>query len=288
MSTNTPPPGGRTTPLNLYPNKIPQQSLKEFIESGTSLGSLCSQSKTPVLITGVYEVFPELVKWTPDFLDQKVGNKAVQVISSETGVFQEHHHPLNMTLREYSREINVNHSTAKRHLYMGALNIDHFFPEIKADLQFDELLPQEINHSELWYGPGGNTTGLHYDAFSNFFIQLYGQKRWLLSEPNSFLNLYPRSALSNYPKNTDFNPLKPDFEKYPKAKKVQFYDLTIQPDSILFVPPYWWHQVSSFNMSISVSIWCKTNLLKAEWGALQLLPTHIKHLMGQIVSSKRH
>jgi hypothetical protein len=288
MSIQTPLLEGSTTPLNLYPTKIRQQSLKALIDSGKDIGGLCSQAKTPLLITDVYEVFPELVKWTPEFLDQKVGDNAVQVISSETGIFQEHHQPLSMTLREYSREISLNDSSTRRRLYMGALNIHHFFPEIKSDLQFDALLPTEINHSELWFGPGGNTTGLHYDAFSNFFIQLYGQKRWLLSEPNSFLNLYPRSALSPYPKNTDFNPLKPDFEKFPKSRKVQFYDLTIQPGSILFVPPYWWHQVTSDSMSISVSIWCKTSLLKAEWGALQLLPTHIKHLIGQIVYPKRH
>jgi ectoine hydroxylase-related dioxygenase (phytanoyl-CoA dioxygenase family) len=82
--------------------------------------------------------------------------------------------------------------------------------------------------------------------------------------------------------------VKPDFEKFPKAKKVKFYDLTVHPGSVLFVPPYWWHQVSSVSTSISVSIWCKTGLLKAEWGALQLLPTHIKYFTKQIFLAKRH
>jgi ribosomal protein L16 Arg81 hydroxylase len=139
----------------------------------------------------------------------------------------------------------------------------------------------------LWYGRGGNTTGLHYDTSENFFMQLYGQKRWLISEPNSFLNLHPRSALSNYPKITDFNPLKPDFDKFPKAQKVKFYDLTMDAGSILYVPAYWWHQVISYSTIISVNIWCKTSIFKAEWGALQLIPLYMRNLMGFNIFPKR-
>ena len=274
--------------LRLYPDEIPQKKLKELIKSPMDLSALCRRSRKPLLITDIYEVFPTLAQWTPDFLNEKVGDKIVEVNSSDTDVFQEYRPAMKMSLREYSRQISLNSSGVGRRLYMGSLGIHQFLPEIEPDLLFDRLLPDETKHSDLWYGPGDNTTGLHYDPFNNFFMQLFGEKRWLLTEPNSFLNLHPRSALSSYPRVSDFNPSTPDFEKFHKAKKVKFYDLRIKSGSILFVPPYWWHQVTSFSTSISVSVWCRTSLIKAEWGALQLLPTHIKYFMKHYLLAGRN
>jgi hypothetical protein len=278
-----------SNPLNLYSDSIPQKKLKELIDSGVDIGTFCSQSRRPLLITDIYEVFPSLAQWSPEFLHEKIGDKSVEVNTSETDVFQEYHRPIQMSLNEYAREISADQTKSGRRLYLGALGINQSFPELKSDILFDSLLPQDrLGLKYLWYGPGGNTTGLHYDTSENFFMQMYGQKRWLISEPNSFLNLHPRSPLSNYPKITDFNPLKPDFEKFPKARKVKFYDLTINPGSVLFVPAYWWHQVMSYNTIISVNIWCKTSILKAEWGALQLVPLYIRNLLGYNIFPKRY
>ena len=274
--------------LNLYPGQILQRKLKDLVDSGVDLGALCSQSKRPLLITDIYEVFPSLAQWSPEFLHEKVGDKTVEVNTSETDVFQEYHRPIQMSLKEYSHEMSSDHPKAGRRLYLGALGINQSFPELKSEILFDSLLPQErLGLKYLWYGRSGNTTGLHYDTSENFFMQLYGQKRWLISEPGSFLNLYPRSAFSNYPKITDFNPLKPDFDKFPKAEKVKFYDLTMDAGTILYMPAYWWHQVTSYSTIISVNIWCKTSIFKAQWGALQLIPLYIRNLMGFSIFPKR-
>ena len=277
-----------TNQLNLYPDEIPQKKLKDLIDSGVDIGSFCSKSKRPLLITDIYEVFPSLAQWSPEYLHEKVGDKIVEVNTSETDVFQEYHRPIKMSLKEYSHEISTDKPRSGRRLYLGALGINQSFPELKSEILFDALLPQErLGLKYLWYGPGGNTTGLHYDTSENFFMQMYGQKRWVMSEPDSFLNLYPRSALSNYPKVTNFNPLRPDFEKFPKAQKVKFYDLMINPGSVLYVPAYRWHQVISYSPIISVNIWCKTSILKAEWGALQLVPLYIRNLLGFNIFPKR-
>lgn len=276
-------------PLNLYPEKVPSVRLKELLDNNIDIYTHCSKRKKPLMITDVYEVFPELAQWSPEFLRQRVGDKIIDVNTSKTDVFQEYHEPIQMTLDEYSREINLEKTTSGRRLYMGAQGINQSFPELKSDIYFDSLLPSEkLGLKYLWYGPGGNTTGLHYDTMDNFFVQLYGQKRWIMSEPDSFINLYPRSSFSHYPRVTDFNPLRPDFERFPKARKVQFYDITVNPGNVLFAPPYWWHQVTSYSTIISVNIWCATTKLKAEWGALQLLPTYIKGILGHSIFPKQY
>ena len=148
--------------LNLYPDKIPQRKLKELIESGVDIGALCSQSKRPLLITDIHEVFPSLAQWSPEFLQEKVGDKIVEVNTSETDVFQEYHRPIRMSMKEYSDEMTSETPKAGRRLYLGALGINQSFPELKSEILFDALLPQErLGLKYLWYGRGGNTTGLH-------------------------------------------------------------------------------------------------------------------------------
>jgi hypothetical protein len=72
-----------------------------------------------------------------------------------------------------------------------------------------------------------------------------------------------------------------------EAQKVKFYDLTMDAGTILYVPAYWWHQVISYSTIVSVNIWCKTSIFKAEWGALQLIPLYIRNLMGFNIFPKR-
>ena len=265
--------------FNLHANEIPSKKLMEFIEADIDIYSYCQYLKTPLFITGIFEVFPSLEKWSPDFLENKIGDSTVKVNTSETNVFVDYHQPLEINLRDYSKKINSENPNLEKKLYLSALNIDQTFPELKSDIQFDSLLPQEkLGLKWLWYGPKGNTTGLHYDSSDNFFMQLYGKKRWIMSEPNSTFNLHPRSSLSKRPAISDFNPLKPDFDKFPKAYKVKFYDLMMSPGTILYIPSFWWHQVESCSTAISVNMWCKTSMMKLNWGSAHLLPLLIKSL----------
>ena len=268
-----------STQINLYNDTIHQKKLKEFIDSKIDVYQFCTHLNKPLLITDIYEIFPSLANWTPNFLDEKVGDKLVGVNTSETDIFVDYHSPLEISLSDYSKQINLDGPNLGRRIYLSALDINKYFPELKSEILFDTLLPQEkLGLQWLWYGPKGNTTGLHYDSSDNFFMQLYGQKRWIISKPNSIFNLHPRSALSKLPAISDFNPLLPDFEKFPKAQKANFYDVTMNPGSILYMPAFWWHQVVSCNTVISVNIWCKTSMIKVEWGNLHLLPLFIRSL----------
>ena len=269
--------------LNLYSEEIPRITLQELVNTDVDIYSYCQQLETPLYITDINEVFPSLEQWAPIFLENKIGDSTVKVNTSETNVFVDYHHPLEIILKDYSKKINSDNPNSDGNLYLSALNIDQNFPVLKSEIYFDSLLPLEkLGLKWLWYGPKSNTTGLHYDSSDNFFMQLYGEKRWILSEPNSTLNLHPRSSLSKRPAISDFNPQIPDFDKFPKAKKVKFLDLRMQPGTILYIPSFWWHQVESCSTSISVNIWCKTSMIKFNWGAAHLLPLLIKSLPGMI------
>ena len=80
----------KEAPLNLYPDQVPSIRLKDLIDSNVDIYTFCSNGKKPLLITDVYEVFPEMAKWSPEFLREKVGNKVINVNTSKTDVFQEY------------------------------------------------------------------------------------------------------------------------------------------------------------------------------------------------------
>jgi hypothetical protein len=275
--------------LNLYAEPLPQISLKELVDSGKDLFTHCVEGKKPLLITNAYEVFPSLATWSPEFLRQKIGSKIIHVMTSKTGLFQEYYDETKMSFSDYVNEIEADNPNPARKLYMGSQPVAQFFPELLPDIHFDNLLPKDRpGLRDLWYGPGGNTTGLHFDPQYNFFIQLYGPKRFLLSEPSSFSKLSPRSAFSTYPRVTDFNPLKPDFDRFPKARQVKFYDVTMEPGSILYLAPYWWHQVMSYSTIISLNIWLETPKLMPERGSLQMFPTYIKAFLGKTLFAEKN
>lgn len=89
--------------LSLYLKEIPQKKLKETIDSGTDVYAWCAQLKSSLLITYIYEVFPNLQSWTPSYLEEKIGDTTVRVNTSETNVFVNYDRPLKMSLKEYSK-----------------------------------------------------------------------------------------------------------------------------------------------------------------------------------------
>ena len=43
--------------------------------------------------------------------------------------------------------------------------------------------------AHLWYGSAGSRTRPHFDFYENFFMQVLGEKRWLLAPPAAFAEM---------------------------------------------------------------------------------------------------
>lgn len=67
--------------------------------------------------------------------------------------------------------------------------------------------------------------------------------------------LYPYSSRSTLAHFSRVDIEQPDFTRYPKFKNAKPMEFTLEPGEMLYLPPFWWHQVESLEPAISVSFW---------------------------------
>jgi lysine-specific demethylase 8 len=128
--------------------------------------------------------------------------------------------------------------------YMG---IPGFYPpSLRARLQKEPT---------LWLGPAGVVSTLHFDSSHNFFVQLYGRKRFVLLPPGESRRVY-------YPCDDfeflHFSPVdveRPDLARFPLFAEARRLEFTVEPGEVLFIPVRWWHYVRSLETSVSLNFW---------------------------------
>jgi hypothetical protein len=219
--------------------------------------------QSPVLITDIFEQFPSLEKWDISYLSSKLGNKKIKVNFANDGVYnfnektgKPNFGSRNINFNSYAKMLSKKNFEEK--IYAQKISILRELPELKDELKILDYIPDKLIYSyNLWLGSGGNTTPLHFDYFNNFFIQLWGEKKFWLYSPADFYRLYPYSWYSMTPHLSKIDPSNLDVVKFPNALKAKQSAITISRGTILFLPSYWWHQVYSISTSISVNIWCE-------------------------------
>lgn len=109
---------------------------------------------------------------------------------------------------------------------------------------------------QLWFGAVATdvpATPLHRDPLTGFLFQVMGRKRLDLYSADQAELLYPYKSYNTYQK-CWFQPDKPDFEKYPKAKEATCTFVELYPGELLVQPAGWFHQVYALDsptMSVS-------------------------------------
>lgn len=146
------------------------------------------------------------------------------------------------------------------------------FPLANTPLAHHPVLEEIINQLglnlpatgfNLWIGPGGHTTCLHYDPVDSLLIQLQGRKKVVLFPPSELKNLYPfpisvhfQHGLKLRASYSQVYPDRPDFSAFPKLKEAlkQRYEVTLQAGEVLYLPAGWWHEVTTLGNEVVCSI----------------------------------
>lgn len=222
-------------------------------------------SPYPVLIPGAFSDSTAVKFWAPEYLASLLGSKEVQVGKSPDGV-----HRLDpkkgvpkggvyrMTFGEYIKKITSNDEEAKT-LYLQQAHIQDLLPSLHDDIDIiiKTFKDFTFGYPQIWVGTGSSLVPLHFDQPNNFLIQIYGEKRLLLFSPKQSKHLYMQPFNSRIIHTSQIDTFidinQPNLSKFPKLQNAKLIEVILKAGDVLYIPPYWWHQVQGLSLNISVT-----------------------------------
>lgn len=139
-------------------------------------------------------------------------------------------------------------------------NLKRDFPEIADDFNFPSFLPFDEQSSNVFStilriaSPGCNLW-THYDVMDNLLINVKGCKTLVLFPPSDVPFLYLDKDKS---KIVDINaPIDEINSTFPLFEKATKYETVLCDGQAIFIPAFWFHNVTSETFSIGVNIFWK-------------------------------
>ena len=142
----------------------------------------------------------------------------------------------------------------------------------------EELLSLNPQRSSInvWIGQPHVIAHCHYDGYHNFYAQLYGKKKFILIKPTNWPGLFPYPFLHPSHAQAQVNvSSEEDRQIFPLVGKVEALEVILEPGDLLYIPPLWFHEVESLDVSISVNVWTDSEQTKVAEKLFELpLPIH--------------
>jgi hypothetical protein len=208
----------------------------------------------PVLLSGAAKSWPAVEKWTFQALRQQFADAEVDVQggrnSNPNYEIEIEQHRARMRFGDFIDAIADSHSND---LYMVANNhalesgLKPLINDIRA-IRGVTNPPEPDGRTFIWIGAGGSVTPLHYDESNVMFVQVVGRKRFALAPFEAYPFMYNHVGVFSEARSPDA-----DRQRFPNLSGVSFAWIDVEPGDVLFIPLGWWHYVTSFEQSISVS-----------------------------------
>lgn len=209
----------------------------------------------PVVLTGIFDHWPALTKWSPDYLRTAFKDTTVEVMLRRTS---DPNYEVNKD--EHKRQVKFTDfldlvtGEPSNDAYMVAHNFALRGPlgGLAKDMgAIPGLLkpPDDLTRMNLWLGPAGTVTPLHHDISNILLGQFWGEKQIILYPWFQTHLLYNEVAAFSR-----FDPEHPDFARYPLCAQATQMSAVISPSEALFIPVGTWHHVRSLSPSLSISM----------------------------------
>ncbi|MEE8606050.1 MAG: cupin-like domain-containing protein [Nitrospiraceae bacterium] len=228
--------------------RIPMCSMDEFQRRYV-------KTSTPVIFTGMMDDWPARRLWSLDYLQSKFGTTRMTVgktssarltVSAKEGIPQEE--------MEFGRYIDL--LREGNPAYYLITSIDERLPELLSDIIYPEIYQSARWTSvRLWVSGHDTHTPLHHDLPENLYAMIFGRKRVLLVHRNQARNVYLHGRLSAVPNFCRADVENPDYERFPRLRRIKPLAFTVEAGEVLYIPRLWFHQFRALQVSASLALW---------------------------------
>ncbi|MCW3103902.1 MAG: hypothetical protein JWO09_2342 [Bacteroidetes bacterium] len=223
-------------------------SLKEFKNHYMKKG-------IPVVLEGAAKDWDCVKKWSLDYFKELHGDDEIVMVNQER--MADDYETITLA------EVIDNIRTGGKKYYRFYPLLDRH-PEHIKDFDYKWLL--ERKNSLTWFdafqvfiGGQGTVTPLHNANQCNLFVQVYGEKKWIIYshyysavlDPDPVRNVYRHAPIKAG--DGPFDPFNPNYDKPNELYKyIDGYEVNLKPGDILWNPPFYWHAVKNMTDSIGV------------------------------------
>ena len=200
-------------------------------------------------------------KWNLQYFRDNFGQLEVSVCHSPDGIFRGDPETGfatildRMTIARFSDLIGGKARSGSKY-YLAQQPLAGDLTPLMSEVEIPaQMQPRELKACNLWIGPSGVISPLHYDLADNFLCQVTGSKRIILFSPEDSQYMYPYPQNSRVPHMSQVNLDDPDLTRCPNFPLARRMDVQLSEGEMLFIPLRWWHQVHSTSFSISVNFW---------------------------------
>lgn len=226
---------------------------------------------TPVIITGLLAA----IDWNLDYLCAKLGEQTFLFRNYGSSRYKQD--PRNwknigsgvalqsMQFTQYA-ELLRDRTAHKNDIYLGKCSLKDTTLVQTPALQAIGArlgLTKPMTDFNLYMGPGGHASGLHYDSLDGTLMQMYGEKRVVLFPPAQTYNLYPfpvyrhlRYGLKLRSWFSRVSLRQPDLESFPRFKIAlqHQHQVILRQGETLYIPMCWWHDVTALGDDMVCSV----------------------------------
>jgi hypothetical protein len=253
----------------------------------------------PVILEAAARDWPAITRWTPQYLEQKLGELRISLRTSATHVHPdfgrmraEWSRPRVLRLFDYLgiRIGRRGHPDQRLpfgeflallaapdgfRYFAGAEELGIFrdgawaesLAALRDDYRIPPFVPEGRLHSAaLWMSARGVRSHLHYDGNSlhNLNAQMTGSKRVQLYSPEHMRSIYPYLDTDGHPSTfSQVDVEQVDERKFPLFAQLEGYEGTLGPGDLLFIPAYWYHTFKHLgNLNINVNFWWRADFVR--------------------------
>ena len=232
--------------------------------------------KRPVVIRNALNHWPALDptskrKWSLQYLNEIAGHRTVPVEIGKKYTDQTWSQKL-ITMNDFMNHYVINDCNREggQTGYLAQHDLFRQIPELRKDIsipdhcsissQSDERVGLDNSvETNVWFGPAGTVSPLHFDPQDNILAQVSGCKYIRIYDreiPSHVIYPHEADSLLKHTSQVDVEDV--DENKFPAFSENAFdfmAETILREGDAIFIPCQTWHFVKSLTTSVSVSFW---------------------------------